>query len=338
MRLTGDAGPRLLAAMENAFSPADLDRLLFERWGKQLHHFTGTGNAPLGTQILAIVSHFNMRHTVEELLIAVRDARPRDPELVALAELGGFTQYGKGLEVYLVPGQPPSPDTVDFRVRLAQRENAVCRVQTGKGTGTGFLIGADMVLTNHHVVPVAATGALTEDVVCLFDHKIGANGYTTPTLKVKATQVPAFSAPAAEDYVPGGVAVDPDRLDYVLLQLATKVGNQAIVTGFEPRRFVPIEDESLLPAVNTGIIMLQHPLGQVMKVDVGAVTWQNGTRLRHSAPTAKGSSGAPLFDVQLRLVGVHHAGQEWPELAHPYNQAIPISLIAADLRKKMIQI
>lgn len=230
MRLTGDAAPRLLAAMETAFSPDDLNRLLFERTGKYLHHFAGAGNAPFGAQVLAVISYFNMQHRAEELLIAVRDARPRDPELVALAELAGFTQYGKGLEVYLVPGQAPSPDTVDFRVRLAQRENAVCRVQTPKGTGTGFLIGADLVLTNHHVVPVTTTGALTEDVVCLFDHKVGANGYTTPTLKVKATQVSAFSAPAAEDYIPGGVAVDPDRLDYVLLQLAMKVGIQPIVT------------------------------------------------------------------------------------------------------------
>jgi len=338
MRLTGDAVPRLLAAIEIAFSPIDLDRLLVERWNKRLYQFAGVSNTAMGAQVLEVVSYFQNRYTTEQLLVALRDARPSDPELVALAELAGFTQYGNGMEVYLVPGQPPSPDTVDFRLRLAQRENAICRVQTAKGSGTGILIGADLVLTNHHVVPVAATGALADEVACLFDHKIGANGYTTPTTKVKATQAAAFSPPAKEDYVPGGVAVDPDRLDYVLLQLATKVGNQAIVAGFEPRQFVPIEDEDSLPAVNTGIVMLQHPLGQVMKVDVGSVTWQDGTRLRHNAPTAKGSSGAPLFDVQLRLVGLHHAGQEWPEVAHPYNQAIPISLIAADLRKKMIAI
>jgi hypothetical protein len=336
MQLKDDAGSRLLAAMEEAFSPADLDRLLFERWGKYLYHFSG--GPSFSAQVLAVISYFHMRYRSEELLIAVRDARPRHPELVALAELAGFTQFGKGLEVFLVPGQPPSPDTIDFRIKLAGRENAVCRVQMGAGMGTGFLVGADMVLTNHHVVPATATGPLPPGTVCLFDHKKGANGYTTPTLKVGVIEVLAFSVPAAEDYAPDGVAEDPDRLDYVLLKLATAVGRQAIVAGFEPREFIAIEAEPAMPAIDTGLIILQHPLGQVMKVDLGAVSWQRGTRLRHTAATAKGSSGAPLFDVQLRLIGLHHAGQEWPAVSKPYNQAIPISLIAADLRKKMIDI
>lgn len=336
MELTGDAGPRLLAAMAKSFTPSELNRLLYERFNKYLHNYSG--NTEFDTQVLDVISHFDRRYSAEELLMAVRDARPRQPEFVALAELAGSTQYGEGLEVYLVPGQPPSPDTVDFRVKLAQRENAVCRVQTASGSGTGFLVGKNMVLTNHHVVPATAIGPLDKPVVCLFDHKMGQNGYTTPTLRATVTQVLAFSPPATEDYLPDGVAIDPDRLDYVLLELSTNVGEQPIVSGFEPREFIPLGPEPAMPAVDTGIIILQHPLGQVMKVDLGSVTWQSGTRLRHNAATAKGSSGAPLFDVQLRLIGLHHAGQEWPEVQKPYNQAIPISLVAEDLRNKMIAI
>ncbi len=334
MQLKNDEGSRLLAAMEMAFSPDDLNLLLFQRWGKRIHHFSG--NSKFAVQVMDVISHFNMRARTEELLMAVRDARPRHPELVALAELAGLTQYGQGLEVYLVPGQPPSPDTVDFRVKLAQRENAVCRVQTSKGHGTGFLVGNDLVLTNHHVVPVTATGPLAQPVACLFDHKKAANGYTTPTLKVAVTEVLAFSQPAPEDHIPDGIATDVDRLDYVLLRLASPVGTQPIIEGFEPRQFIPIEAEPAMPAINTGIIILQHPLGQTMKVDLGTVNWQEGTRLRHSAATAKGSSGAPLFDVHMNLIGLHHAGQERPEVSKPYNQAIPMALIAADLRNKMI--
>ena len=46
------------------------------------------------------------------------------------------------------PGAEITPDT-------AQRQNSVCRVQMGQPSGTGFLVGKNMVLNNHHVVPAA---------------------------------------------------------------------------------------------------------------------------------------------------------------------------------------
>ncbi len=336
MKVTGKWVKVLLRAMEGSFSPDELDRLLVERWDMHLYQFAGNGS--MGTQALAVLTHFNARYIAEELLIALRDARPRHPDFIALADLAGFTVIGAGLEAYLVPGQDASPDAVDFRGKLAQCENYVCRIETGNSRGTGVLIGPNLVLTNHHVAKVGAGNALPATVFCLFDHKIAADGYSTPALRVKVARALAWSPTAPEDGNAGAIATDPDRLDYALLELEEDTGSEAIVKGFEARGYAPIGDAPGIPALNTGIITLQHPLAQPMKVDLGSVTSVAPTRIWHNAGTTKGSSGAPLFDVQLRLVALHHAGYESDAAATPHNQAIPISLIAADLRRKQIEL
>ncbi|MEO0959669.1 MAG: hypothetical protein AAFY66_14595, partial [Pseudomonadota bacterium] len=55
-------------------------------------------------------------------------------------------------------------------------------------------------------------------------------------------------------------------------------------------------------------------------------------RVRYSANTKKGSSGAAVLNHKGALVAIHHAGDPnfAAELAD-YNQGIPIALIAADL-------
>jgi S1-C subfamily serine protease len=333
MEVTGAAVKRLLNAMQKSFTPDDMDRLLLECWDLHLHDVAA--NAKFGAQVVSVLSHFNKRNIAEHLIRAMRDARPHNADFIALSDMAGFTAIGPGLEAYLVPGQAASPDAVDFRVMLGLRENAVCRVEMGTSRGTGILVGPNLVLTNQHVVRTGTDGTLPAPVTCLFDHKRASNGYTTPTRQVKVTRVLASSPPAPEDHQ-AGEAVDPDRLDYALLELESDAGNDAIVDGFEPRGFVTMEPGVGVPDFDTGIIILQHPLAQPMKVDLGSVTKVAGTRIWHNAGTTKGSSGAPLFDVQLRLVGLHHAGYAPGEVQLPHNQAVPLALILADLKKKQI--
>ena len=78
------------------------------------------------------------------------------------------------------------------------------------------------------------------------------------------------------------------------------------------------------------VIVLQHPKGQPMQQDMGAVTElnTNGTRIRHEANTLPGSSGSPCFSIRdLSIFALHHAGGHSKTLNRPYNQAVPIGKI-----------
>ncbi|MUT27347.1 MULTISPECIES: trypsin-like peptidase domain-containing protein [Mesorhizobium] len=331
MRLQGGDIALLLKAMEDSFHPLDVDRLLLERFGLQLHRISGP--KAWQYQVVDVHAHFDMRNQTQCLIAALRDARPDVPEIVALADRAGFTQGPSqgSLEVLVRKDGQPYQDVTVFRAELAKREAAVCRVETPTTYGTGSLIGPDLVLTNHHVIAGALDGAgkLAGTIYCLFDHKQGAEGYTTPGKLVKVTDLAASSVHAEEDLRPDSDITPSDRLDYALLRLESKIGEAAIVAGGVERGFIQTLPEPHTAGKNEGLLILQHPKAQPMKIDIGAVTWISATRLRHSVNTEEGSSGSPVFDASLNLVAIHHAGYDWPSPRVPYNQAIPFALIAA---------
>jgi hypothetical protein len=335
MQIPGAELAKLHRAIELSFNPNTFDRLLLERWGKPLYSFIGLG-VDFYTQVVAVVSDFNQHYTAEELLIALRDARPRNPVFVDLADLVQTVDLPAGLEGLLRAAPGGLPDAVDFRVRLAQCESQVCRVETATQLGTGILVGPNLVLTNYHVVPgIGEGGKMSIPANCLFDYRKGADGFTLPARRVAVAKAISWSIYSSEDLRAGQAAIDPNELDYALLELDEEVGNQGIVKSFDARGFASMLPNILL-AQSAGIIILQHPMGEQLKIDIGAVTTLAGTRMRHSVNTLKGSSGAPLFDADLRLVGLHHAGFDWPATSLPYNQAIPLALIVADLQRKAI--
>ena len=54
--------------------------------------------------------------------------------------------------------------------------------------------------------------------------------------------------------------------------------------------------------------MLQHPKAKPMKIDIGTTTWTGVARVRHNVNTEGGSSGAPIFNAALELVGTPSCG------------------------------
>lgn len=341
MRVDPEKVGALFDAMEKAFDTLSLDRVLQERCQVRLSNLAGFG-LPFSHQVGQVHSYFDQRNTSERLVGALRDARPQERAFVLLADDMGYTSLPAtdSFEVLVRKEGAPHQNVEDFRIELAKREDAVCRVETASGYGTGVLIGGNLVLTNHHVVAKSmdSAGKLNPPVHCLFDHKKSKQPYATPPRRVKVTDVLAFSSAASQDYKPQEVATDPDCLDYALLKLAEDVGNLSIVQGGDPRGHVAIDPSAPVPSVADGLLVLQHPLSQPMKVDIGSVTSMAGTRLRHSVNTEKGSSGAPIFDASLRLIALHHAGFDWPTVDHPFNQAIPMALIAAHAKARGVDL
>ncbi|MCW2285926.1 hypothetical protein M2323_003763 [Rhodoblastus acidophilus] len=347
MRLKHAVAERVLQAMEDSFDPQSMASLTFRKLGQPYHSLVNQ-SALWPTQVDALYQYYDYHNTIEELLVVLRDARPRIPDFaLALDELGfaqidGPEHQGRSaLEALLARKQTPFKDVVAFRGQLASLEAQVCRVSTPDFLGTGALIAADLVVTNRHVIAtaLAADGhGLAKSVTCVFDDKIGA-GISTPSCEVKVSKVEASSPHSPEDEHAGPMTSALDCLDYALLRLESTLGGKPITPNGDPRGFIGIAPPDEAPKVNSGLVILQHPGGKPMKIDIGAVTDLGVSRIRHSVNTLPGSSGAPVFDAALRFVALHHAGRETGLGESPgYNQAIPMDLILADARKKGVAI
>lgn len=340
MRLANPQLRQFLQAGYRAFGPGSLGGVVLERFNLPYANLT-SATLPFPEQFRNVYEYFDQRNIVEQIVAALRDARPAEPAFAVAADSVGFTKLPVvGLEALVRPIGTPYQDVTAFRGKLSSLEAAVCQIQTPTMLGTGTLISASHVLTNHHVVAsvLQANGSLSATVTCRFDYKSNTGGFSTPAREVTASSVVASSPHAPEDEVPGGVNNAPDRLDYAVLKLQEDVGAEPIVTASgDPRGFVPPNARPETLGGTEGLLILQHPGGQTMKIDIGAVTGLGPTRVRHSVNTEPGSSGAPVFDAGLNLVAIHHAGHaDWPSATLGYNQAIPLRLIRSDLQVKHV--
>lgn len=169
---------------------------------------------------------------------------------------------------------------------------AVCKITRGIETGTGFLVGEGVVVTNFHVIESAdqAGNALFE---FLFDD----NTIGTPRNAV-------------------GYFADPERFFY-----ADKGLDLCLVALSEAGQPKPLKTFGWLPLlrdegkilIGDPVNIIQHPRGQQKRLvvhdstfvlvdddsDADAFCWYSGD-------TDKGSSGAPVMNSRWEVVALHH--------------------------------
>ena len=164
---------------------------------------------------------------------------------------------------------------------------AVVKIRRADGAcGTGFLVAADVLLTNHHVLPDVATATRA---VALADY-----------------EAPAPGSPAASAVRHLEVALRPDHLfvteadlDFTFCGVAGLEGRETIVLDRSVSGLGPWE------VVN----IIQHPRGRPKEVALqdNQVVKADGVVLHYVCDTEPGSSGSPVFDNHWRLVALHHA-------------------------------
>jgi hypothetical protein len=340
MRLNGPTQGRFIRAMEESFDDSDLRMILRERFGLKYNKLTNP-TRDWSDQVIEVHDYFDFRYRTDELVAALRDYRPQVPELVEIADSIGFTAVSKvGLEVLVQHKDSPYQDVETFRAKLATVEAAICQVDADGSLGTGTLIAPDIVITNRHVVrnKLDDQDELTGKILCRFDFKSNGRGATTPVVEVGVTAVLASRRHAPEDLVAGPMTADPDALDYVLLKLERKLGDEPVIPGGEERGHVDVAAPPET-GVDAGVLVVQHPNGQPMKIDIGSVTALGQVRLRHTVNTEPGSSGAPVLDAALRMVAIHQAGQaNGPGAGLAYNSGIPLRPILADARLRQSEV
>ena len=253
-------------------------------------------------------------------------------------------------------GRNPTLDMDKLSKFLERVKRQVCLIVSRKGNegvvvcGTGFLVGPDLVLTCKHVlnkfVPQDVIGSNGDSIELYFDFFYGDPvDRLSPDLP-EATKVgldKSWHLASCNDTDPDGLvgvltANDTQRisrsLDFVLLRLDARIGLQPVERGGGRRRgwVLPPPNNNVPQNLQPQdwIIIPQHPNGNSQRIDLGRFMQmdQTLTRIRYNTNTAEGTSGAPCFDQQFRLVGIHNAyvGKVKPPLA---NQAIRFDRIAA---------
>jgi hypothetical protein len=242
----------------------------------------------------------------------------------------------------------PMLDVAAFRAGLFAMEGRVCRIEIGENGGTGFLVGPDAVLTNHHVMADVIDGRQkADDVQFRFDFKRLSNGLESDGVLAKLAKDWLIDksppTPGEEAQLPNASDPTQDELDFALVRLDRKVGDELPRTDDgsvdpndrTPRGWVPVPTAAPLLTNNMPVLILQHPKGNplTLAMDTQGVLGVRANRLRYATNTERGSSGSPVFDINWKLIALHHYGD--PAYGHlgEWNQGIPIARIRERLSR-----
>lgn len=157
----------------------------------------------------------------------------------------------------------------------------VVRIDTGADQGTGFVAGAGLIMTNHHVIRSVSAGQGSRFD---FNFQLDRQGQPAPVVTVGATADGLFYTNA--------------ELDFTLLEVQLPIGN------------APLQLAARSVARDQRVNIIQHPGGHYKKIAMqnNFVAYADGRDIQYLTTTEPGSSGAPVFDDDFVVVGIHHSG------------------------------
>jgi len=172
---------------------------------------------------------------------------------------------------------------------------AVCKLEVAtdgkRGLGTAFRISDRWLLTNEHVLHLE--GAAPRAITAIFGYDDDGNGGGS-----------------------AGVAVpcDPNSV------MADTADDWGVVRTLEPlESSIPIINllATAVPESDGAAFVIQHPGGDRKRVAYARnqIVYFDDEVLHYLSDTATGSSGAPVFDDQGRIIGLHRAGGAPQEVA-----------------------
>lgn len=344
----------------DAFDLDGLDQMLLFQLGINRERIALGNN--FATVLFRVVTSFEQSEETTELVRAATRSNPKNATLFAFAQRIGVapvTLVGAGGDLKPTTDQTALQrevrktnsllDIVQWRQRLLEVEQQVCRVEIntplGASYGTGFLVGPDAVMTNYHVMKrVIDNPDLAPNVRFRFDYKLMEDGDTINSgsvyrLASNNDWLIHHSEYSSLDEVAdtGGATPELTQLDYALVRLNGKPGNLPVGTnaqpGAPPRKWITVSNKVYDFEPDTALYIVQHPQAEPLKMslDTEAIIEVNAnrTRVRYRTNTEKGSSGSPCFNKDWDLVALHHSGDPNFEKLHQpeYNQGIPIDTI-----------
>ena len=364
VKLDGEEVGKLANTLTTTLSLDDLESFVYASTGDQLYDAFVAQGQPKTATIRKLLIALEEQGTTADFLALVWENRPGRPEvrreiasyfpdaaarqqkkLDLSVQIAGTDQanapqnaFAPGFQRNVRPYLPAFDPRV-WQAKLVRVQHRVCRLEIdGAAIGTGFLVGADAVLTNWHVVEFAKSESKVDKLVCRF-------GYLRlPNDEVQPGDLIGLAPTGILDTSPYGAAEKtahpddplptPQELDYALLRLARRVGEEQV--DGELRGWVSLPTKMLPLPVDTPILIMQHPFGTPMKLalDTQGVIGltSNGARLRYRTNTDPGSSGSPVLTMGWDIVALHHYGD--PTWRNPvFNQGVPIDLIRQSIEE-----
>ena len=204
--------------------------------------------------------------------------------------------------------------------------------QPDSGTGTAWVIGPGIGITNHHV--------------------FAARGQFEPSVTAQDLALQVASASIVADFYDadvdqngpvlgeGVLLASNEKLDYAIFKLPTQLEDR------EPLSLVsnPLLKSSTAP-VHSRVNIIQHPNGLPMQLAIrnNYVMSGDALQLTYLSDTEAGSSGSPVLDDRWQVAALHIGGRENDELDFELmgmrvkheNIGVAISAILKDLETKV---
>jgi V8-like Glu-specific endopeptidase len=176
--------------------------------------------------------------------------------------------------------------------RALRAADAVVRIDSPTGKGTGFLLARDLMITNHHVIANEQQARSAQ--VVFFD-------------EVPDTE--SGESPLGRAHVVVHTAENPllhtsEELDYTLVRLR----ESPALSHYLPVRPRKVEQ-------NQRVAIIQHAGGEPKRVSLqnNLVAHCDERLLQYYTTTLPGSSGSPVFDDEFAVVAIHHSSVASPQ-------------------------
>lgn len=227
-------------------------------------------------------------------------------------------------DVEKITGKLSTLRPIGFLSRGIDASKSVARVVRADGSsGTGFLIEGNILITNNHVLP---TKVFSGEAKVEFNYQKSPEGLDVEVDRYDLDPDTAFATSPEEEK--GGD-------DWTAVKVK---GNPSAKWGKLVLALLP--DGS--PKKGDEVIIIQHPGGGYKQIALShnVIAFADGRRLQYLTDTLEGSSGSPVFDMEWRVVGLHHKGgwllDPGSKLAFYRNQGIHINNIIAGLTEKKL--
>jgi len=329
-------------ALLHAFpTPEDFSTFLFLQLGRNYAALSGN-KTKYSNGLVEVLQDAQSNGWLNDLIDAALKSKPQNPRLKVLRYLGDLTSAappaGRTLED-IVRKDGGFQNVLVWIRRLNEEVRKVCRIEypINQGVGTGWLVANDLVLTNGHVAaPIIAGARKATDYHCRFDYATDTSG-TNPGVSISLAEKAVLSSSPASPLELGTGTAAPTlgELDYALLRLSQNAGDTMSPLGSK-RGWLATSRGRPIPSDGSILVVLQHPSGDPLKMDIGFVLGRNadGSRVTHNVTTVSGSSGSPCLNIKMELAALHNAGDPMYDGitgSAKENRAVPIEPILAKL-------
>lgn len=225
--------------------------------------------------------------------------------------------------------------SASFLAQGADVRRAIGMVEVNLGTesrtGTGFLIGNGLFITNSHVIR-SPDDAISTTVT--FDRELDIARIPLASTSFRLAPQQLFVASPEGD------------LDFAVIALGPRIAGPA---SAESLGQCPLSPEPNKHVLGMNVNIIQHPRGNYKQVAIrnNLLTFRTDRSLLYETDTEVGSSGSPVFSDVWDVVALHHFGQ--PNLARldaagaqgfpvHANEGIRISAIHAALQAQLAEL